>query len=185
MISVTKLRSGIAFEHNGSACRVVEYEHKHLSRGGGTIKIKVRDLENGRLINLTFKSGEQVQDISIERRELQYLYSEDGEYYFMDPKTYDQMNLSKKVVGKSFSFLRDGENVFVLFWGDRALDIDLPPKVNMKIIDCAPGEKGNSASNVYKNAVVEGGLSVRVPLFINLGDFIRVDTRTGEYVERV
>lgn len=185
MISVTKLRNGVSFEQNGIPYRVTEYKHTHLSRGGGTIKIKARDLSNGRLVNLTFKSGDNVQDIDVERKELQYLYVEDDLYYFMSPTTFDQVELSKDVIGDGALFLREGERAWVLFWDDKPLDLDLPPNVAMRIIDCAPGEKGNSASNVYKDATVEGGLNVRVPLFINQGDKIRVDTRTREYIERV
>lgn len=185
MISVTKLRNGVSFEQNGTPYRVTEYKHTHLSRGGGTIKIKARDLSTGRLVNLTFKSGDNIQDIDVERKELQYLYVEDDLYYFMNPTTFDQVELSKDVIGDGALFLREGESAWVLFWEDKPLDLDLPPNVAMSIIDCAPGEKGNSASNVYKDATVEGGLNVRVPLFINVGDKIRVDTRTREYLERV
>lgn len=185
MISVTKLRSGVSFEQKGVPYRVTEYKHTHLSRGGGTIKLKARNLLTGRLVNLTFKSGENIQDIEVERRELQYLYAEDDLYHFMNPTTFDQIELSKEVIGEGSMFLREGESAWVLFWDDRPLDLDLPPNVAMRVIDCAPGEKGNSASNVYKDATVEGGLSVRVPLFINVNDRVRVDTRTNEYIERV
>jgi len=184
MISVTKLRSGATFEMDGKPYRVTDYKHTHLSRGSGTIRVKARELESGRLVNLTFKSGDQVQDISVERYQMQFLYGDGQELHFMNPNTYEQLTMESKVVGDGAKFLREGENVFVLFWDEKPLDIDLAPKVEMEVIECAPGEKGNSASNVYKDSVVEGGLKVRVPLFINVGDRIRVDTRSGEYVER-
>ncbi len=184
MISVTKLRNGVTFEYNGIPYKVTEYKHTHLSRGGGTIKVKVRDLSSGRLNNLTFKSGESVQDIEVNRKQLQYLYADEDNLYFMDPDTFEQIEIPAPVIGKSKVFLHEGENVWVLFWEDKPLDLDLPPKVTMTIVDCAPGEKGNSASNVYKDATVEGGLKIRVPLFINVGDKVRVDTRNGSYVER-
>lgn len=185
MISVTKLRSGATFEMDGSAYRVYEYKHTHLSRGSGTIRVKARNLSNGRLVNLTFKSGDQIQDIMVEKKMMQYLYADGSELYFMDPSTYEQITMEREVVGDNVRFLKEGESVFLLFWDEKPLDVDLPPKVEMTIVDCAPGEKGNSASNVYKDAQLEGGMKVRVPLFINKGDKIRVDTRTGDYVERV
>lgn len=185
MISVTKLRNGVTFEHEGKPYRVSEYQHRHLSRGSGTIKVKARALTGGKQVALTFKSGDSVQDIMVERRELQYLYCDTEGYYFMDPTTFEQLTMPSGVIGTGSAYLREGENVWVLFWDDKPLDLDLPPKVNMEIVECAPGEKGNSASNVYKDAVVEGGLKVRVPLFINVRDKVRVDTRDGSYVERV
>lgn len=184
MISASKLRNGTTFAVNGIAFRVVDYKHTHLSRGGGTIKVRVRDLSSGRQVNKTFKSGDMVQDIAVERRELQYLYSDGDEYFFMDPRSFEQVELAGRVVGEAKPYLREGENVLVLFWDDKPLDLDLPPKVVMEVVDCAPGEKGNSASNVYKDAVVGKGLKIRVPLFINTGDKVRVDTRSGDYVER-
>ncbi len=184
MISVTKLRNGVTFEYNGTPYKVTEYKHTHLSRGGGTIKVKVRDLSSGKLNSLTFKSGESVQEIEVTRKQLQYLYSDDDNLYFMDPDTFEQIEIPTQIIGKSKVFLKEGENAWVLFWEDKALDLDLPPKITMEVIECAPGEKGNSASNVYKDAVVEGGLRIRVPLFINVGDKVRVDTRDGSYVER-
>lgn len=185
MLSASKLRNGVTYEENGVPYRVMDYQHKHLSRGSGTIKLKVRDLTSGKLLAKTYKSGDSVQDILVERKELQYLYHDDDGYYFMDPSTFAQMEMPSSVIESGAAYLREGENVWILFWDERALDLDLPPKVNMKIIECDPGEKGNSTSNVYKDAMVEGGLKVRVPLFINLGDKVRIDTRTGSYVERV
>lgn len=185
MISVTKLRSGSTFEMDDVPYRTVEYKHTHLSRGSGTIRLKARDLSTGRLKTLTFKSGDQVQDIDVERRNLQYLYEDGSSLYFMDPRSFEQVEMSKDVAGESAKFLKEGSNVFILFWEESALEIDLPPKIEVGIVECAPGEKGNSASNVYKDAIAEGGIKLRVPLFVNVGDRVRIDTRTGEYAERV
>lgn len=184
MISVTKLRSGTTFAVGDVPYRVVEYKHTHLSRGSGTIRVKARDLDSGRLQSLTFKSGDQVQEIEVDRKTLQYLYGDGQSLHFMNPRTFEQIEMSRSIAGESAKFLREGEEVFVLFWDEKALGIDLPPKVEVAIVECAPGEKGNSASNVYKDAVAEGGFNVRVPLFINVGDKIKVDTRTGEYESR-
>lgn len=185
MITATKLRSGVTFKYQGSPYRVIRYRHKHVSRGGGTVKLSVRNLKNGKKRNFTFNSREEFEVIEVERKELQYLYQEGDELVFMDPDSYEQISLARRVVGEKERFLQEGESVYILFWQEEALNIDMPPNVVMEVVECAPGEKGNSASNVYKDAVLEGEVGVRVPLFIEVGDEVRVDTRTGEYVERV
>ena len=115
---------------------------------------------------------------------MQYLYGDDEGYVFMDPKTFEQTVIEDRVIGESGKFLKEGEEVYVLYWDERALDVDLPPKMTFTVTSAAPGEKGDSASNVYKEARLENGLRVRVPLFVKVGDKVRVDTRSGEYVER-
>lgn len=184
MISVTKLRNGVCFEENGTPYKVTDYQHTHLSRGGGTIRVKVRSMSDGSVLTKTYKSGDKVEEIDIVKKKLQYLYREQDSYFFMNPVSFEQIEVGKKVIGDMGIFLKDGEEVSVLTWDDKFLDLDLPPKVTMEVIEADPGEKGDSASNVYKNAVVEGNHTIRVPLFINKGDKVRVDTRTGQYVER-
>ena len=163
---------------------MLKYEHTHLSRGSGTIKIKARNLKSDNVLNLSYKSGAMVEDMVVERRVLQYLYRDGEELMFMDPKTFDQVSVGAKTLGHQVHFLKEGEEVGVFFWEEEALDIDLPPKVTLKITDAAPGVKGDSAANMYKSATLENGLTVRVPLFVDAGELVRVDTRTGEYVER-
>lgn len=184
MILATKLRNGVTFELDGKPYKVTDYKHTHMSRGGGTVKVKVRDLSSGVVSTKTFKSTEKFDDIDVSKRVLQYLYKEDKEYIFMDPRSFEQIEIGEKVIGESGVFLKEGEDVNVLYWDDKALDVDLPPKIEFTVVDAAPGEKGDSASNVYKDAELENGLKVRVPLFINKGDKVRIDTRTSEYVER-
>lgn len=190
MISVTRLRNGATFEDKGNPYRVVKYEHTHLSRGSGTIKVKARNLRDGNVTAMTYKSGAMVNDIEVERQVLQYLYRDGEDLVFMDPKTFEQVTVAAKILGNQVDFLKEGEQIGVFFWhpstgsGQEALDVDLPPKVTLKIVEAAPGVKGDSAANVYKSATLENGLVVKVPLFINAGELVRVDTRTGEYVER-
>jgi elongation factor P len=184
MIPVTQLRSGATFEEQGEPWRVIEYKHTHLSRGSGTIKVKCRNLRNGQVLLKTFKSGDRIEDIAIERKQLQYLYSDGSEYFFMDPVSYEQLTLAAVVLGDQAKYLKEGELVYVLYWDEKPLDIDLPMKMTFMIAEAAPGERGDSASNMYKDAVLENGHKIRVPLFVNAGEAVRVDTRTGEYVER-
>ena len=184
MISVTQLRNGATFEENGMPYRVLKYEHTHLSRGSGTIKIKARNLKNGNVLNLAYKSGAMIEEVSVERRVLQYLYRDGEELVFMDPKTFEQVTVAAEVLGSQALFLKGGEEIGVFFWEQEVLDVDLPPKVTLKIVEADPGVKGDSAANMYKTARLENGLTVKVPLFVDAGELVRVDTRSGEYVER-
>lgn len=185
MIPVTKLRNGVNFEENGVPYRVVKYEHTHMSRGGGTVKVKVRNLHSGAVANLTYKSTAYVEEIEVLKKKLQYLYEDEGNLLFMDPVSFDQVGISKEVVGSQASFLVEGEEVWVMMLEEKILDLDLPPNLVFEIAETGPGEKGNSATNVYKPATLANGLVVKVPLFMKALDKVRVDTRTGEYVERV
>ena len=193
MISVTRLRNGVTFEDKGNPYRVLKYQHTHISRGSGSIKVKVRNLSNGSVSNLTYKSGANVNEIDVEKRKLQYLYQDEEDLVFMDPKSFEQVTLKKSVVGGQEKFLREGKEVSVFFLNDgstsspqsKILDLDLAPNFIYRVAQTDPGEKGNSATNVYKPATLRNGMTVKVPLFIKVGDKVKVDTRTGEYVERV
>jgi len=185
MITVQDLKSGTTFKMDGQPFIVLKYEHIKLGRGTATIKVRVKNLLTGSTLDKTFINSAKVEEISTNRRVLQYLYQDGSLYVFMDPKTYEQISLSGSVLEESVKYLKEGLTVNVLFWDERALGIDLPPKMEFTVATTDPGVKGNSATNVYKPAVLENGLSLKIPLFINVGDKIRVDTRTGEYVERV
>lgn len=184
MISVTKLRNGVNYMEDGQLYRVVNYTHTHLSRGSGTIKVKCRNLRDGRMAQKTYKGNDKVEEIEVMKKILQFLYVDGEEYVFMDPESFDQVEISREVLGDDRKFLKEGEEVSVLYFGEEPLTVDLPPKMNFKVTEAAPGERGDSASNAYKDAVLENGLKIRVPLFINPGEVIRVDTRNGEYIER-
>lgn len=192
MIPVTELRSGATFEISGTPYQVTKYEHVKVGRGNATIRITGRNLKTGGVEEKTFNSGATVEPILTRKRQLQYLYEDGTDIFFMDPKTFEQVEVGKKVLGEAVSFLQEGQNVNVLFWSfdsaqdkDDALSVDIPPSVVLKVSETGPGVKGNSATNIYKPATLENGLTVKVPLFINTGDKVKVDTRTGEYVERV
>lgn len=187
MITVTKLRNGTNFELDGAAYRVLSYQHTHMSRGGGSVKVKLRNLIDGSVISKTFQSTEKVDEIQVIKKELQYLYRDDANFIFMDPTTFDQVEVPETSITEQSPYLVEGENVRLLIWDeqDLVLGVDLPPKMVFVVSEAAPGEKGDSASNVYKDAILENGLKIRVPLFINSGDKVRVDTRDGSYVERV
>ena len=192
MVPVTDLRKGATFEINGVPFIVLEYNHIKMGRGGATIRITTRNLESGAVEEKTFNNGASVEPIRTSRRKLQYLYSDGASSTFMDPNTYEQVEIAQKVLGSDIAYLKEGQAVDVMFWSfagdqdkdDRPLGVELPANVILTVTEADPGVKGNSASNFYKGAVLENGLQVKVPLFIKVGERIRVDTRTGAYVER-
>lgn len=184
MISVNDLRNGTAFEEDGNIYKVLSFEHIKMGRGSANIKVKVKNLRNGSTTEKGYTNGGFVRDINLEKRQLQFLYTEGESAYFMDPVTFEQASVPlKSLIGAKF--LKEGENVSLEFYNDEALDLILPPKISLKIVDTTPGTRGNSASNVYKDAVLENGMGIRVPLFIDIGDTVVVDTRDGSYTKRV
>lgn len=190
MISVTELRAGTAFKMDGQLWIVLKYDHTKMGRGTATIKVKARNLKTGTVLNKSFISGARVEDINTVRKEMTYLYAEgtDGDLAFMDPRTFEQITIDAAVLGEQQAYLKEGENVFVLFYENGAdlepLTVDLPPKMTFTVTEADPGVKGDSAANMLKQVVLENGIQIKAPLFIKVGEKIRVDTRTGEYVER-
>jgi elongation factor P len=184
MISSTDLKNGTTFLSDGKPYKVVKYSHIKIARGGATVKVTAKNLETGSVEDKTYSSNVKVEDINTRKKRLQLLYVDGDNVFFIDPNTYEQVEIAVSIVKDELLFIKEGEKVDVLFWDDKALSVDIPPKVVLEVVDTDPGVKGNSASNVYKQAKLENGLSIKVPLFIENGDKIRVDTRTSEYVER-
>lgn len=192
MIDATDLKKGTNFLYDGKPYQVIKYSHIKMGRGGATVRVTVRNLESGSIGEKTFSSETRVDEVNTYKRKLQFLYKDSTNAIFMDPKTFEQVEIPSAVLGDQGPFLKEGENIDILFWSfggaqdkeDRPLSIELPPNVVLSVAQTDPGVKGNSAVNIYKPAVLENGLKVKVPLFINQGDKVKVDTRTGEYVER-
>lgn len=185
MLDATRLKNGTTFLMDGKPYKVVKYTHQKIGRGGANVKLKVRDLEKGTLVDKTLNSSAKLEEITTSKRSLQYLYDDGDNSVFMDPKSYEQTEISRDLVSDQLIYIKEGESVDVLFWEDKPLSIDIAPKVALIVKETVPGVKGNSATNIYKPATMDNGLKLKVPLFIKAGDKIRVDTRTGEYVERV
>jgi elongation factor P len=184
MIAVQDLKNGITFELDNEPYVVLKYEHIKVGRGSATIRVKIRNLKTGGVLEKTFINSARVESISLIKKKMQFLYKSAKNYVFMDPDTYDQVEIFADTLGSASSFLKEGMEVTVSFWENKALWVELQPKMELTVADTDPGVKGNSATNVYKPATLENGYQLRVPLFINKGDKIRVDTRTGEYIER-
>lgn len=184
-LNVTELRNGTVFTEDNQLFQVINYEHIKIGRGGGNIKVKVRNLRSGSIIEKTFNTGARVEDASVEKKKAQYLYQDGEAYIFMDPISYEQFPLSNTILGDAAKYLKEGLEVTLLVNGDEALTVELPNSVVYEIAETGPGEKGNTVSNVYKEAIMDNRLTVKVPMFMSAGEKVKVDTRTGQYVERV
>ena len=185
MLNATELKNGTAFLHYGKPFQVIKYSLIKMGRGGAVVKVSARNLETGSIEEISLSSNVAVDEVNTAKRQLQFLYKDATNAVFIDPKTYEQVEVLLKIVGDSLVYLKEGQLATVLFWDEKPLSVELTPKVELTVSECDPGVKGNSATNIYKPAVLENGLQAKVPLFINVGDKIRVDTRTGEYLERV
>ena len=183
MISVTDLRAGTTYEEDGNLLMVVSYEHIKMGRGSANIKVKVKNLKSGSTLEKSYINGAKVNNVQVMKKDLQFLYKEDQFAYFMNPSTYDQIQIELIKI-TDHPYLKEGESFNISFLGDEALDVAIPSKMVFKIVDTAPGIKGNSATNVFKDATLENGIKTKVPLFINIGESIRIDTRTGSYSEK-
>ena len=184
MISAGEFRNGVTFELDGQVMQVIEFQHVKPGKGAAFVRTKMRNVINGGVVDRSFSPTERFPTAFIERRDMQYLYNEDDLYYFMDNETYDQIPISKDKLDDNFKFVKENENVKVLSYKGNIFGIEPPTFVVLEITDCEPGVKGDTATNVMKQATLETGATIKVPLFVNVGEFIRIDTRTGEYLER-
>ncbi len=185
MIDVNELRKGVTFEVDGSLYKVLEYSHNKPGRGNATIRIKARDLRKGTVLEKTFQSGDRVQDVRLEFHNVQYLYKDGDLFYFMDLETFEQPGIPELIVHDYAGFLKEGMEVKLTFYNNDPIDIDLPTSVDLKVVQAEAAVRGDTATGVTKKVVTETGQEVQVPYFVETGDTIRVDTRTGAYVTRV
>jgi elongation factor P len=185
MASTADFRTGMTIRLDGELYSIVEFQHVNPGNWRAFVRTKLKSLRTGKVIENRFRAGEQVEVVRIDRREFQYLYRDGGSYVFMDKETYDQISIDSDLIGEGGKFIKEGEVAEILFNGTEPIGVELPIVVDLRVTQTVPGVKGNTATGGSKPASVESGATVNVPLFINEGDIIRVDTRTGEYVERV
>jgi len=185
MIPVTDLRSGATFKDKGQILEVTEYSHKKIGRGSANIKIKAKNLKTGESVQKNFVSGTKVEEAEVEKKRLQFLYTDAESLVFMNSNTFEQFPIKSSVMGERIKFLKEGESYDVLVSENIVLDVQLSNLMEFKITETGPGVKGDTVSNVYKPATLENGMEIKVPLFINSGDKVRIDTRTKQYVERI
>jgi elongation factor P len=185
MIGVQDLRKGTTYVEDGELWRVLEYAHIKAGRGNATIRVKVRNLRTGATTEKTYPSGSRVQDVRLDHATVQYLYHDGDLYYFMNTETYEQPALSASVLGDAVNYLTDGLTLELESYEGEPITVELPTTVDLKVVETGPAFAGDTATNATKPAVLSTGLQVNVPLFVEVGDVIRVDTRTGTYVTRV
>lgn len=185
MISANELRSGITFEVDGELFVVISYQHIKPGKGSPFVRVKMKSLETQNIVERTFRPEDKFKKAFLERKPMQYLYKEGDNFVFMDLETYEQLYLSADDIGDNANFLKDNLEIQVVFYKNKPVSVELPNFVELEVIETEPGVKGDTATSAMKSAVVETGYKLQVPLFVNQGDVIRVDTRTGEYLERV
>ncbi len=184
-VDVTHLKKNVKIEIGGQPWVVVEFQFVKPGKGQGLYKCKLKNMLTGAVVDRTWRSGEKLVEANVESRKMQFLYESGDAYTFMDNETYDQVELAAQILGDDKYYLLDQLHVDMLFYNERAVGLTLPSHIVMTIAECEPGVKGDTATNVTKGATLETGKTVQVPLFIKAGEKIKVDTRTGEYVERV
>jgi elongation factor P len=183
-LGVTDLKKGQVFSFEGTPYIVIEYAQKVMGRGGSIVNVKIRSLIDGRVLAKTFKGNEQLDNVDLSYSNVQYLYNDGAKFYFMDNDSYEQIELSSDVIGDQAGFLKEGDIVKAMKLDDVAVSVELPKNVFLKVVYTEDVVKGDTTSNVLKDAKVETGINVRVPSFINNDDIISVDTETGAYRER-
>ncbi len=179
------VRNGTTFELDNSVYKVVEFQHVKPGKGAAFVRTKLKNVITGAVLEKTFNPSEKLQGAEIEKRDMQYLYNDGDLYYFMDNETYEQLPINKEDLGDMLRFLKENMNVKVLSFKGKVFAIEPPLFVELEITYTEPGFSGNTSTNATKPATLETGATINVPLFVNTGDIIRIDTRTGEYMERI
>ncbi|MDI3339737.1 MAG: elongation factor P [Sphaerobacter sp.] len=185
MIDTGDLRKGLTLELNGELVRVVDYQHVKQGRGSAFVRLTLRNLRTGAITQQTFQAGSKFQPVRLERQRVQYLYRDDDTYHFMDLDTFEQFALNRETLGDAVNYLVENETLDLLTYNGEPIDVELPVTVTLRVVDTDPGVRGDTATGGTKPARLETGLTVNVPLFVNVDDLVKVDTRTGEYLERV
>jgi len=185
MIDAGELKKGINIELDGEIYQIVEYQHVKMQQRQPIIRLKLRDVRSGSITERNFQSGDKFKPAFLEHRPVQYLYNDGNIYYFMDNDSYEQIALTAAQIGEAMNYLKDGLTLEILTSREEAVSIELPTAVELQVVEAEPGFKGDRATAGTKSAKLETGISTQVPLFIDVGDVIKVDTRTGEYLEKV
>ena len=185
MISTGDLKKGVIIEMDNQLYSILDYQHQKIGRGSAQVRMRLRNVRTGSISDTTVQAGTKFPRVRLEQRAMSYLYAEDNNYFFMDQETYDQIGLTASQLGDTVNYLKDGMIIQVSFYENEPVDVEPPINVELQVVETDPGFRGDTASGGTKPAKTETGLVVQVPLFVNQGETIRVDTRTGTYLERV
>ncbi len=184
MVTAGDFKNGITFDMDGDVMQVIEFQHVKPGKGAAFVRTKLKNVISGAVIEKTFNPTEKFENAYIERKEMQYLYNDDGLYYFMDMETYDQIPLNADKLSDNFKFVKENTLCKIISYKGNVFGVEPPLFVELEVTDTEPGVRGDTATNVTKPATLETGAVIKVPIFINTGDVLRIDTRTGEYLER-
>jgi len=185
MVTAGDFRNGLTFEMDGNVMQIIEFQHVKPGKGAAFVRTKLRNVISGGVVEMTFSPTDKYPTAVVERKEMQYSYNDGELYYFMDMDTYDQLPLNTDKLPDSFKYVKEGDTCRLVSYKGNVFSVEPPTFVELEVVKADPGVRGNTATNVTKLAEVETGASIKVPMFINEGDKIRIDTRTGEYLERV
>ncbi len=185
MIDTGELRKGIIIEHDGALQRIIDYQHVKQGRGSAFVRLRMRNLRTGSTTEQTFQAGSKFPLVRLERQRAQYLYPEDEHYNFMDIDSFEQFALDRETLGDALNYIKEQDTIDLLTYQGEPIDIEIPITVNLAVTRTDPGLRGDTATGGTKPATLETGVTVNVPLFINEGDTLKIDTRTGQYLERV
>lgn len=183
-LSITDLKKGTIFQLDGVPYRVVEYSQKVMGRGGSIVNVRIKSLLDGKVLEKTFKGNEQIDSADVANTNIQYLYNDGSTFYFMDDETFEQFEISADIVGDGAGYLKEGDRIQVQLFNGQVISVELAKNVPLLVTYAESVVKGDTTSSVMKDATLETGITVKVPAFIKEGDVIKVDTRTGEYLER-
>jgi elongation factor P len=183
-VSTNDLKNGMSLNLPEGLFNVVEFQHVKPGKGGAFVRTKLKNLRSGAVIERTYRADEKLDQAIIDKRDMQFLYRDGSDYVFMDTSSYEQMQAAPELLGTAPDFLKEGDEANLQMYNDEIVGVDLPASVELKVIETEPGEKGDRVSGARKPATMETGLVIHVPLFVNIGDAIKVDTRTGEYLTR-
>ena len=185
MSNTSAIRNGLCIKHNHDIYKIIEFLHVKPGKGGAFVRSKLKNVRTGQVVDETFRAGEKITIVRVEARNYTYIYNENNNYVFMDQETFEQLNLTKTQVEDVIDFLFENTPTIIAFNGDDPIEVRIPPHINLEVTETDPGEKGNTAQGGTKPATLQTGLIVHVPLFVQIGDLIRVDTREKKYIERV
>ncbi len=184
-VSPSAFKNGMCIKYNNKLCTIVEFQHVKPGKGGAFIRTKLKDVETGRVVDYTFRPGDKFDDVRLETKEMEYSWNDGETYYFMDQETYEQPEIAAATLGDTIKWLKEGDKCLAQYADGELINIAPPMFVQMEVTETEPGFKGNTVQSGSKPAVLESGAEVKVPLFIEVGDVVKVDTRDGRFVERV
>jgi elongation factor P len=184
-ISTADFKNGMCIELNGKLCTIVEFQHVKPGKGSAFVRTKLKDIKTGRVVDHTFNAGVKCENVRLESKKMQYLYSDGSDFYFMDNETYEQISMPSSTVGEAAKWLKENDDATLLYAADELISLEPPMFVELEVTSTEPGFKGNTVQDTLKPATLETGVEVQVPTFIEIGDVLQIDTRDGHFVKRV